>query len=1754
MADEIIGYRVRVDDSALTGLQQRLTRVLSGSGSNVSVPGLDRLRQDAERATEPLRRPLNIDTSRAQQGFTAMNRQATNLLSTLRQVNAEMQRTSAPSGLRQVEILRGANVPRNERIEGMAAGFANSAGFKDINRQTLSNLTELSTAIGRAGRAIDANVRNTLGTTASSLQARSVRAGVRESRDRELVENLQRRYGGLGDSAVTRFRSDRAAGYVDALGAPSNRADARREREAQQAVRDRFAAVDREAAAVRSIRDRGAASRTTRDRDAVQAAQAEQRQRDQSARAAQNRLAAVDREERAVQALRDRASANRVARAERDEARRRESLSPAARGLEDLRRGFRGNEETPRLQQIGHVARISTMYGALYTVLNAFMNGVQQTVQGFLELDSAVHDLAVATGAGTEELRSVVQEAVQIGSAVGIADAESARMLRRGAGALGEVDQLGTSGISATNRQLMESAGRMSFIAGRAGDTESVQKSLIGLGRAFDGLDPSGITDLENMVTYLSRQTSQDPTEILRSATSIGGTAAASGLSQAQLAAVLSQVSSSTGKSMDDMTAGLRNVLEKMSSPSMRDALRGAGVNTVGTTAMEQLQQLGERGLSDTELQRIAVRTGRGSTSEVFTAMVREIPRINQLATAAESADGSGEDAFESALKTITGLLRDSGKELVNLGNNLANLGFLSPLAALLKLFNEMLKAANALVSSFNELPATFRNVVGGAVTMTASLALLSRAFAGAGTFGALGAMRGALLGAALGGTGTAAAQRNAGAAWMSGLSNRPNYAQGFSNARSRLNAAPGALMAMMPLMGRDSDSRMQRNIASRGLNSAMQARMNRDLTNQTQRMSRAASSLVGGFNRMSGAAASAAAGLFSLKGMLVLGAAALAVHLAVSARKAAESLDAVVEASGKYTQETGEEGVKEQSSRAQAMVKEALAQQEVTWNPATWLNVLNRIPGDSKAGSEAVKWLDIFDLQGGLRNIGQAWRGEELTGTFSSRQSRGQAIEARGRQTLARTDRVAAEQEALRDRDKLFDPTSLVSFNSAEGIPEMLKELGAAGLDTGGKLQAVSDKFKELTTRAQDADAAMVFDESDRQSVIKDSANAAADALAVQANQDFDSDLSRLLSEQGANAEENIYRSLAKRISDNFDGLGQVDPSTGLTRLSQDDFKQFTDRTKEDVTAELRGRGMTPETLGEDAYQQLFTMMVSGAQKEARQYSPGSLTASQLANVTETLSALSAEAQRNATIDSGGSQLQGARAALQVFESEQEQMASAVAAISQGYAAALEAYEADPSLENETALLTAEQSMKAAQNEQKEFGRKMAEVEQQYAQLMRTRIAQLGQLDQSRMNPAAIGQRQNRQMQTLRRQMDFARTEEDRDSIQTEINDLQWEMAEYALSQAAAFRIAGVNPGNAIGRAQAELQNARDRLASLPTDSQAYAETLDQVNQLQNDLVDMTMAITHASRMLRVDPRDTFGRIAVETQNARDRLRLAQARGDQQGAVDAQQQLQDLAFQRQQEQTATRVARIGARVTPGDAVGQARAGLEQARVQLAAQLRGTKEWFDAQAALNQAQYDYNQALLTYANNQRLLGIDLTDPVARALAGVKDATARLNASRSASERAANEITLRESQAGLDSARFSQRLGDIQHAHRMGRMSEHAYLAYLDSERARLNNIANKSRQQIEQLQQIDELIKTASDSMSGQFNMGDIDLPTVYEVRRSMQSQFAGMSAGASVASVTQNHITINGADAAGVLQYLEGQMGGAGIASVTYG
>lgn len=369
----------------------------------------------------------------------------------------------------------------------------------------------------------------------------------------------------------------------------------------------------------------------------------------------------------------------------------------------------------------------------------------------------------------------------------------------------------------------------------------------------------------------------------------------------------------------------------------------------------------------------------------------------------------------------------------------------------------------------------------------------------------------------------------------------------------------------------------------------------------------------------------------------------------------------------------------------------------------------------------------------------------------------------------------------------------------------------------------------------------------------------------------------------------------------------------------------------------------------------------------------------------------------------------------------------------------------------------------------------------------------------------------------------------------------------------ANAIAVAKIDPRDQAALIRQQLNDARTRLANTPTSNQKqYADIANEINQLQLKQNEYNVERANAMMGARYGTsRSSLVRAATAIAQASNNLDL-QKKGTaeyyraQEALIKARQEEQDLIFQGS-------VNQIDANAGSSDSqLVRARGEVEKARQTLNRLVRGTPEWWAQLAQLNQTKQALSEAEIMNAATTRKMGVDMTNQVQMARETLREALDRLRNAKSAEARKDATLGVRQAQSGLEQSQFQQWLGDLQTDERLGRIGHQAYLQHLQARRDRLaaeqalaKATDNGFRQRKEQIDQIDLILKETKDALSqGQWNIGDVKVPTIYEVRRAIAEKGGRDNTGAGVVNNNNQSVTVNGADFARVVEYINGILG----------
>jgi hypothetical protein len=235
-----------------------------------------------------------------------------------------------------------------------------------------------------------------------------------------------------------------------------------------------------------------------------------------------------------------------------------------------------------------------------------------------------------------------------------------------------------------------------------------------------------------------------------------------------------------------------------------------------------------------------------------------------------------------------------------------------------------------------------------------------------------------------------------------------------------------------------------------------------------------------------------------------------------------------------------------------------------------------------------------------------------------------------------------------------------------------------------------------------------------------------------------------------------------------------------------------------------------------------------------------------------------------------------------------------------------------------------------------------------------------------------------------------------------------------------------------------------------------------------------------------------------------------------------------------------------------GGQIAAAQAAITTATAQMQSSAKGTDSWYQGLAAFYAGQQAMAAAVQAHQFTLAQLEGDFTDPVEQARDELEAAQRKLAADRAAGRGQdvidADRLEVEKAQANKEQAAWAQKLSDMKVAEQLGNISHQQMIRYLERESERMHKMKNKSRQQIDHMNEIDLALKEAVDSMDGQFNLGDINTNgLVYQARRFKAEQRADNNARMvqqAQQSIQNVSIQFDGADAATVRRVLTDLLG----------
>lgn len=347
--------------------------------------------------------------------------------------------------------------------------------------------------------------------------------------------------------------------------------------------------------------------------------------------------------------------------------------------------------------------------------------------------------------------------------------------------------------------------------------------------------------------------------------------------------------------------------------------------------------------------------------------------------------------------------------------------------------------------------------------------------------------------------------------------------------------------------------------------------------------------------------------------------------------------------------------------------------------------------------------------------------------------------------------------------------------------------------------------------------------------------------------------------------------------------------------------------------------------------------------------------------------------------------------------------------------------------------------------------------------------------------------------------------------------------------------------------------------------------DTIDGLNSsLSSAAKDSAAAINAARAAANADPRDRVAQAAADILKAK--ADMADATKGTVAYYNALKALKEARIAHRLAQIELTNSALALNVLPGDSYGNAVLKLREDRNLLRGMLRGTTEYNKQLKQIAEDREALAQEISKAKSVSYSLTHDITNPLTDAANALREAKEKLKrdlASGKATQQQINEdkLAVKEAQANYENTQFNRNLNIASLNYKLGQsaatanaagaLSFRQYVAYLESEQARLLAIKKRTDQQQEQLGQVTDTLDALKSSLQGQFNIGDIKAPTPYEARRFIKQQVASATAAAqsvggtySTSSTTSTqsyqtvNISVNGADLVQVKALLTSMLG----------
>lgn len=1363
--------------------------------------------------------------------------------------------------------------------------------------------------------------------------------------------------------------------------------------------------------------------------------------------------------------------------------------------------GFGEGPDAQSTESLGNQTAQVAKYLALYQAFRLVETGIRDAITQTVEFERSITDLSNRLDLPRDKATSLANSLASVGAPAGLSPSQSVQLGTQFAGTFqgqGTPQSLATEGT--------QLGAEVAVLGGGAKDAAATMEDLTAATRAFNLAGSEAPRVLDAATSAAKNFGLANAAVVLPGLAQIGDLASAAGFSVEQTANTLADLQSATGEDSAATAGELQRFFGRSGNAAFQQVFSGLGVNTL-QPFNDELADLSGKFDTLTQKQKdfVTAQFGGGRAGVAALRLIEDYGNVQAATNKTVQDGGIAQQQYFARLNDIHGLLDTLKGDFEELAKNVGTSGIGAGFGVLLEALKPVLETANDLLGVFNDIPAPLRE----AAALVGEIALAAKL---------IGAIN---LGSRVSALGTNVGTR------VTGAVNRATTLPGDRGPEPIVTGV-GATAGEAASTAVDAEAAA----AAAKLKAAADAE---------------AAAQTAGAEEITLANTKVSTALADLVGIILTGSSRLKLALdeeVASLRAGAAEQDVTT---GAFAISSAGAALKKgASSLFDAIGPLGLAIGGAIAIDAT-LNATNKINTSQAAttGSGNIDALTGAANDAGRQAVIDKQASSGIAGTLvNAILGNPTGKDAAASRQAEQTD-LALKKQQQNAIDAEKGPTqasALVQLQDAadgsSGLASSLKALTDAGYTAQQQMEAVTKKLNDA------AQAAAGFIPADQVPQLA----AAAGSVVAKNIADARSSETYLAKSSGSQNRTAVLASGA---------LGQLDQSK-LSGVTADAISGFL------RTNDASGAPLDPKQL-EAEKQKVYDSLVAEAKKEGvdgqklKAILPDLLSAAGTAVDSQLQTLVGAGQLSNQDITGIVNGLQGV-----AKQAGADSTTNASLAGGSGQNADLTG--------SQDTLALLQQNRAALEKQKNASPQDFAQIDQDIrdAQLaVQTatvaNIKSYGDLLVASDSPFDKSGQIRDSLASLGQQLGATTDPAQERALEAQITQGVQQQAAQKVSDANSLRDSQVSPADSTGLDSAKVLDAKANLDAITatgvTSGQAYTDALkayqDALYTQANDKVSEANAIRDAA----IDPRDTTGTAANALLDAQQKLGELVAQGaDPTQIANQQKAVLAASIASQQAAVAKQNAATGAGVRQGDPLSAASAALTEAQNSLNADLKDSTQYYTDLAAVHAAQYTLAQQIVADSKVAAENASDTTDPVQQAYIAALSAQQQLQSDQKSGTGniGADQLAVTQANDAAQKAAFTQQLGDQSTAFSLHQESGAAYGEYLTNESnaltaqlAATRKGTDGYRQLLDELNQVTQARLALSQQFQGQFNLGSIKVPTVYDVRSAIASAAPG-AGGASSPAVTNQTVTfqINGADTAKVQQIINQTLGGGSLSA----